>query len=100
MFYLAYLKAELLRRWGKTTIIALGLAIASAIIITIISTSQGLSDSQEQVLNPLENVGTDIMVSRSVDTEKMADLEETTRTELMSENRVTPALSTLGKAGG
>ncbi|OGY21181.1 MAG: hypothetical protein A2113_00535 [Candidatus Woykebacteria bacterium GWA1_44_8] len=99
MFYLAYLKAELLRRWGKTTIIALGLAIASAIIITIISTSQGLSDSQEQVLNPLENVGTDIMVSRSVDTEKMGDLDEATRAELASENRVTTDLSKLGKAG-
>src|SRR4030042_58287 len=99
MFYLAYLKAELLRRWGKTTILAFGLAIASAIIITIISTSQGLSASQEKVLNPLENVGTDIMVTRSVETEKMADLDETTRTELMSENRVTTDLSKLGKAG-
>jgi len=99
MFYLTYLKAELLRRWGKTAIITFGLAIASAIIITIISTSQGLSASQEQVLNPLENVGTDIMVTRSVETEKMGDLDETTRTELMSENRITTDLSKLGEAG-
>jgi len=99
MFYLAYLKAELIRRIGKTLIIAAGLAIASAIIITIISTSQGLSDSQEQVLNPLENVGTDILVSRSVDTQKMGELDEVTRTELASENRVTTDLSKLGKAG-
>jgi len=96
---LVYLKAELLRRWGKTTILAFGLAIASAIIITIISTSQGLSASQEEVLNPLQNVGTDIMVTRSVETEKMGDLDEATRTELMSENRTTIDLSKLGKAG-
>jgi len=99
MFYLTYLKAELLRRWGKTTIIALGLAIASAIIITIISASQGLSASQDKVLNPLQNVGTDILVSRSVETEKMSELDEATRTELASENRVTTDLSKLGKAG-
>ena len=99
MFYLVYLKAELLRRCGKTTILAFGLAIASAIIITIISTSQGLSASQEEVLNPLQNVGTDIMVTRSVETEKMGDLDEATRTELMSENRTTIDLSKLGKAG-
>src|SRR4030042_311649 len=99
MFYLAYLKAELIRRIGKTLIIAAGLAIASAIIITIISTSQGLSNSQKTVLNPLENVGTDILVTRSVETEKMSDLDEATRTELASENRVTTDLSKLGKAG-
>ena len=99
MFYLTYLKAELLRRWGKTTIIALGLAIASAVIITIISTSQGLSASQEKVLNPLQNVGTDIMVSRSVDTQQMSQLDETTRAELASENRISIDLSKLGKAG-
>src|SRR4030042_7193195 len=99
MFYLTYLKAELLRRWGKTTILAFGLAIASAIIITIISTSQGLSASQEKVLNPLQNVGTDIMVSRSVDTQQMSQLDETTRAELASENRISIDLSKLGKAG-
>jgi len=33
MFYLQYLKAELLRRFGKTFTITFGLAIASAIII-------------------------------------------------------------------
>ncbi|PJA37102.1 hypothetical protein CO181_04900, partial [candidate division WWE3 bacterium CG_4_9_14_3_um_filter_43_9] len=64
MFYLQYLKAELLRRFGKTFTITFGLAIASAIIITIISASQSLSQAQEKVLNPLENVGTDIMVTR------------------------------------
>src|SRR4030042_11407 len=99
MFYLAYLKAELIRRIGKTLIIAAGLAIASAIIIAIISTSQGLSNSQKTVLNPLENVGTDILVSRSVENKKMSSLDATTSAELASENRVTTDLSKLGDAG-
>ncbi len=99
MFYLAYLKAELFRRWGKTLIGALGLAIASAIIISIISISQGLSNSQEQVLNPLENVGTDIMISRSVDAQKMGDLDQATRDELASANWIKTDLSKLGEAG-
>lgn len=99
MFYLEYLKAELFRRWGKTLIITLGLAIASAIIISIISISQGLSNSQEQVLNPLENVGTDIMISRSVDAQKMGDLDQATRDELASENWIKTDLSKLGEAG-
>jgi ABC-type antimicrobial peptide transport system permease subunit len=99
MFYLEYLKAELFRRWGKTLIVALGLAIASAIIISIISFSQGLSDSQEQVLNPLENVGTDILISRSVDTQKIGDLDDATLDELSSENSIKTDLSKLGEAG-
>ncbi|MCX6806767.1 MAG: FtsX-like permease family protein [Candidatus Berkelbacteria bacterium] len=99
MFYLQYLKAELTRRFGKTLTIALGLAIAGAIIIIIISLSQGLSSAQEKVLNPLQNVGTDIMVSRSVDVDNMKDLDEATRTELQSENRVSTDLSKLGNPG-
>lgn len=99
MFYLAYLKAELFRRWGKTLIVALGLAIASAIIISIISISQGLSNSQEQVLNPLENVGTDIMITRSVDSQNMGNLDQATRDELAAENWIKTDLSKLGEAG-
>jgi len=99
MFYLRYLWAELTRRWGKTLTISLGLAIASAIIIVIISVSQSLSAAQDKVLNPLQNVGTDIMVSRSVSPENMQSLDETTRTEMMSENRISTDLSKLGNPG-
>ncbi|MDH4358425.1 MAG: FtsX-like permease family protein [Candidatus Berkelbacteria bacterium] len=99
MFYLGYLKAELTRRLGKTVSISLGLAIASLIIIVIISVSQALSSAQETVLNPLKNVGTDIMVSRSVNAENMRDLDEATRAEFQSENRVSTDLSKLGDPG-
>lgn len=99
MFYLHYLKSELVRRWGKTLTISLGLAIASAIIISIISLSQSLSKAQDKVLNPLGNVGTDIMVSRSVNANNMRDIDQTTRNEVMNENRISTDLSKLGNPG-
>ena len=99
MFYLRYLAAELFRRIGKTLTISLGLAIASAIIITIISISQSLSTAQDKVLNPLQNVGTDILVSRSINAENMRDLDDTTRTEVLSQNRIQTDLSKLGDPG-
>ncbi|EKD56235.1 MAG: Integral membrane protein [uncultured bacterium] len=99
MFYLKYLWAELSRRLGKTLTISLGLALSSAIIIIIIAVSQSLSSAQDKVLNPLQNVGTDIMVTRSVSTSNMMDLDEATRTELMSESRISTDLSKLGNPG-
>jgi len=79
--------------------ISLGLAIASAIIIIIISVSQSLSSAQDKVLNPLQNVGTDLMVSRSVDQANIDTLDEATRTEMMSENQIGTDLSKLGNPG-
>ena len=99
MFYLRYLWAELTRRWGKTLTISLGLGMASAIIIAIISISQSLTAAQDKVLNPLQNVGTDIMVSRSVSTENLSVMDEATRTEMMIENQVSTDLSKLGNPG-
>ena len=99
MFYLQYLKAELLRRWSKTLTISLGLAIAGAIIIAIISVSQSLSTAQKTVLNPLENVGTDVMVSRSVGAEGARQLDEATRTEFLADNKIETDLSKYGNPG-
>jgi ABC-type antimicrobial peptide transport system permease subunit len=96
MFYLSYLKNELVRRIGKTITISLGLAIASAIIIVIISTSQSLSSTQETVLNPLENVGTDILVTRTVDQE---NIKGDAGYDYLRENIVTTDLSQHGSAG-
>ncbi len=99
MFYLNYLKSELLRRWGKTLMMSLGLAIAGAIIIAIISLSQSLSSSQDKVLNPLQSVGTDIIVSRSVDSDSMRSMDDQTRQEVMNKNRISTDLSKLGNPG-
>ena len=99
MFYIKYLKAELTRSWGNTLAIVFGLAIASAIIIVIISISNALSGAQEKVLNPLKNVGTDAMLTRSVSLQDPRDIDEATRAEMISENKIDTDLSKLGKVG-
>jgi len=97
MFYLSYLKNELVRRIGKTITISLGLAISSAIIIVIISTAQSLSSTQATVLNPLENVGTDILVTRTVDEGNIKNGDA--GYDYLRENIVTTDLSQYGEAG-
>ncbi len=99
MFYVRYLFAEVFRRLGKTLIVTTGLAVTSAIVILIISTSQALSSSQEQVLNPLENVGTDILVSLSATADRLGKLDEATRLEYLDENATKTDLSQLGDPG-
>ncbi len=99
MFYIRYLFAEVFRRLGKTLIVTTGLAVTSAIVILIISTSQALSSSQEQVLNPLENVGTDILVSLSATADRLGKLDEATRLEYLDENATKTDLSQLGDPG-
>jgi len=99
MFYVRYLIAEVFRRLGKTLTITAGLAVTSAIIVLIISASQALSSSQEQVLNPLENVGTDVLVSLSAASDRLGDLDEATRLEYLNENITKTDLSKLGEPG-
>lgn len=99
MFYVKYMFAEIFRRFGKTITIVFGLAIASAIIILIMSFSQALSNSQQKVLNPLANVGTDIMLTRSLGNSDLSKMDATTRQEYQSENQVTMDFSKLGSPG-
>ncbi len=99
MFYWKYLNAELWRRLSKTITISVGLAVASAIIIVIISISNGLSSAEQRVLNPLQNVGTDMIVSRSVSASQIQSLDPATRQELLSQNSIGTDLSKLGSPG-
>src|SRR5881397_3903478 len=64
MFQKGYLLNELRRRWGRTLVTALGLAVGVGLVIGIIGVSQGLSRAQNSVLSPLQAIGTDILVTR------------------------------------
>ncbi|HWD09478.1 MAG TPA: FtsX-like permease family protein [Actinomycetota bacterium] len=64
MFQKGYLLSELRRRWGRTLVTALGLAIGVALVIGIIGVSEGLTQAQDTVLSPLQAIGTDILVTR------------------------------------
>ena len=63
MFYLSYVRSELLRRRSRTILTLLGLAIGVALVIVISSLSRGLDRAQAQALDPLSSIGTDLTVT-------------------------------------
>jgi putative ABC transport system permease protein len=66
VFYLRYLCAELRRRPGRTALTALGLAVGVGLVVVVGALSKGLDDAQDDVLEPLTGVGTDLSVSRPI----------------------------------
>ena len=66
MFYVRYLGAELRRRPGRTTLTALGLAVGVGLVVIVGALSNGLDDAQDEVLEPLTGVGTDLSVTRPI----------------------------------
>src|SRR5260370_2578704 len=64
MFQRGYLLQELRRQWGRTLVTAFGLAVGVGLVLGIIGLSQGLSEAQTAVLQPLSSIGTDILVTR------------------------------------
>ncbi len=65
MFYLSYLRSELVRRKGRTILTMLGLAVGVALVITISALSRGLDRAQATALDPLSSIGTDLTVTLS-----------------------------------
>jgi putative ABC transport system permease protein len=65
VFYLRYLRAELLRRKGRTILTLLGLALGVGLVIAISSLSNGLDKAQKATLDPLAGIGTDLTVTRA-----------------------------------
>ena len=67
MFYLRYLRAELVRRRGRTIVTLLGLAVGVGLVIAIASLSKGLDEAQSATLDPLAGIGTDLTVTRTAE---------------------------------
>jgi putative ABC transport system permease protein len=65
LFYLSYLRNELLRRKARTILTVLGLAVGVGLVIAIVSLSRGLDQAQKTALNPLSSIGTDLTVTLS-----------------------------------
>ena len=65
MFYLRYLRAELIRRRGRTILTLLGLAVGVGLVIAISSLSRGLDEAQSATLDPLAGIGTDLTLTRA-----------------------------------
>ena len=96
MFYLAYLRSELIRRKGRTFLTLLGLALGVALVIAIAALSRGLDQAQKTALDPLASIGTDLTVTRSQEEGGGPG----GRGELLASNQsVLTDLSKLGKPG-
>ena len=65
MFYLRYLRSELVRRRARTILTLAGLAVGVALVIAISGLSRGLDRAQKTALNPLSTIGTDLTVTLS-----------------------------------
>jgi ABC-type antimicrobial peptide transport system permease subunit len=63
MFYVRYLRNELVRRRGRTIVTLLGLGLGVALVIVISGLSSGLDHAQRKTLDPLAGIGTDLTVT-------------------------------------
>ncbi|OXY94249.1 ABC transporter permease [Streptomyces diastatochromogenes] len=60
-----YLKRELSRRKKAALVIAMGLALGIALVITVNSVSAGMTQAQDKVLKSLYGLGTDMTVTKA-----------------------------------
>lgn len=63
--FATYLRRELVNRRKQTVIIAIGMALAIALVIIVNSVSAGVQSAQSAVLSSVYGVGTDITVSKA-----------------------------------
>lgn len=61
-----YLRRELLGRRRQTIIIAIGMALAIALVIIVNSVAAGVKNAQAQVLRSVYGVGTDVTITKPV----------------------------------
>src|SRR3954451_18706724 len=60
-----YLKRELSRRKKAALVVAMGLALGIALVITVNSVSAGMAQAQDKVLQSLYGLGTDMTVTKA-----------------------------------
>jgi putative ABC transport system permease protein len=100
VFYLRYLRSELLRRRARTVVTLLGLGLGVALVIAIASLSTGLDRAQKQTLNPLGGIGTDLTVTLSPQQQQTGFGPRRGGGDLIAANQsVLTDLSKLGKPG-
>jgi ABC-type antimicrobial peptide transport system permease subunit len=100
VFYLRYLRAELLRRRGRTILTLLGLAIGVGLVIAISSLSRGLDAAQKETLDPLGGIGTDLTVTRAASEDQGGGPFGGGGRDVVEANQaVITDLSKLGKSG-
>src|SRR5205823_4752988 len=63
--FLTYLRRELTNRKKQTVIIAIGMALAIALVVIVSSIAGGVQAAQASVLQSVYGVGTDITVTKT-----------------------------------
>jgi len=104
VFYARYVLRELSRRRVRTLLTVAGLGLGVALVITISGLSRGLDRAQKTALNPLSGIGTDLTVTRGVQTDNTGfgggpGGGGTFRDVIQSNQSVLTDLSKLGKPG-
>jgi putative ABC transport system permease protein len=99
VFYLDYLRGELLRRRARTVLALLGLAVGVAVVIAIAALSRGLSQAQSHALDPLGSIGTDLTITRQPTQDSGFGGFGAGRDLLAANQTAVTDLSKLGKAG-
>jgi putative ABC transport system permease protein len=99
VFYLGYLRGELLRRRTRTILALLGLAVGVAVVIAIAALSRGLSQAQARALDPLGSIGTNLTVTRGADANSGLGGFGGARELLAANQSAVTDLSKLGRPG-
>src|SRR6266545_445670 len=100
MFYVRYLRSELLRRRARTILTLAGLAVGVALVIAISGVSRGLDRAQKTALDPLSTIGTDLTVTLSPQQDSVGFGPGGAARDLLQANQsAVTDLSKLGKAG-
>lgn len=100
MFSLQYLWSELTRRKSRTMLTAIGLGVGIGLVVAVSALTGGLKAAQEDVLEPLTGVGTEMTVTRPIDADGDNEVSDDERSRLADESgprRV--GLSELGEPG-
>jgi putative ABC transport system permease protein len=104
VFYVRYVVRELTRRRVRTALTVAGLGLGVALVITISGLSRGLDRAQRTALDPLSGIGTDLTVTRGVQTDNSGfggpgGGGSDVRDLVQSNQSVLTDLSKLGKPG-
>jgi hypothetical protein len=108
VFYLSYMSSELRRRGGRTLLTALGLGVGVGLVVAVTALSDGLDRAQDEILQPLTGLGTDMSVTRPLDLDGNGggggaaglNLSKRERDQLEEENRrLDLDISELGEPG-
>jgi ABC-type antimicrobial peptide transport system permease subunit len=105
VFFLAYLRNELLRRRSRTILTVLGLAVGVALVIAVSALSKGLDEAQAKALDPLSSIGTDLTVTLEPQTQETSQdgagggFRGSDREVIQANQSVITDLSKLGKPG-